>query len=126
MKAGVPHMVLGPFPAEQGSADDFERVVAQICAHPRLYVTPATFGTVCAYLNGFDAARSGGPLVGLHQWMVVRLGDGNSVHWSGLARRLLPDGPAVAGLSDEERHIRALGGLLVEFFDYRRTNGLTK
>ncbi len=119
-------MALGPFPSEQVPADDFERLVINICAHPQMYVNPPTFGAVCAYLGGFDAARNGGPLVGLHPWLVVRLGDGNNLHWSGLVRRQLPADPDDAGLSDDERDIRALGRLLGEFFAYRQTNGLTK
>ena len=119
-------MAADPFPSEQVHAPDFERLVAHICAHPSMYVTPPTFGSVCAYLGGFDAARSGGPLVGLHPWLVVRAGDGNNLNWAGLARRQLPAGPDQAGLSDEERAVRALGRLLGEFFEYRRANGVTK
>jgi hypothetical protein len=71
--------MLGPLPSEQVHDPQFEWLVDNICARPQMYVTPATFGAVCAYLSGFDAARNGGPLVGLHPWLVVRAGDGNSL-----------------------------------------------
>ncbi len=85
-------------------------------------MTPVSFGAVCAYLDGFDAARNHGPLIGLHQWLVIRFNNGNNLYWSGLARLLLPGG---AGSSDEQA-IRELGQLLSEFFEYRRTKGVTK
>lgn len=115
-----------PFPSELVYDPQFEQLVGQLCLYPGMYVSPATFGAVCAYLDGFNAARSGGPLVGLQQWLVVRANTGNSLHWSGLAQDLAADHPADAELKDEERAIRALGRLLAAFFDYRRENGVTK
>lgn len=119
-------MALGPYPSEQVHDPQFEQLVGHICTHPGMYVTPATFGSVCAYLGGFDAARSGGPLMGLQQWLVVRANTGNNRHWSGLARQELVADPGDAELPDEDRSIRALGRLLAEFFEYRRASGITK
>src|SRR4051812_25528999 len=119
-------MALGPFRSEQVCDPEFERLVESLCVRPQIYATPATYGTVCAYLCGFDAARSGGPLMGLQQWLVVRANTGNNLHWSGLARQQLATDPGDAELPDEERAIRALGRLLAEFFEYRRGSGLTK
>jgi hypothetical protein len=84
------------------------------------------YGYVCAYICGFDSARSGGPLIGLREWLVVRANDGDNLNWVGQSRRLLQRNPADAELSDEEQAIRALGRLFAEFFEYRRANGLTK
>lgn len=115
-----------PFPSEQVYDRDFEQLTAYICARPQMYVTPATFGSVCAYLSGFDAAKSGGPMAGLHPWLVTRWGGGNNLNWTELTRRQLPTGLDETGPADEERMIRELGLLLEEFFEYRRVNGLTK
>jgi hypothetical protein len=93
---------------------------------PGMYATPAIYGAVCAYLDGFNAARSGGPFLGLQQWLVVRANGGNNLVWSALARQQLPAHPEDEKLPDEERAIRALGRLLEEFFEYRRSNGLSK
>lgn len=117
-------MTLEPFQNEQVHDPEIECLVESLCAQPSMYTIPATYGAVCAYLCGFDAARSGGPLVGLHQWLVVQHGDGNNLHWSELARRQLS--AVDAELHDEERAIRSLGRLLAEFFAYRRANGITK
>lgn len=115
-------MSSGPYPTEQMHDPQFEQLVVDICNRPGMFVMPIGYGAVCAYLDGFDAARSHGPLVGLREWLVVRFNEGNNVHWSGLARWLLPGGRE----SSDDQAIRELGGLLSEFFAYRRTQGLTK
>ena len=115
-------MVTAPFPTEQVADLQFEQLVELLCQRPGMFVSPVTFGAVCAYLNGFDAARSHGPLIGLHPWLVVRANDGNNWTWTGLARSLLPGGLECP----EEQAIRELGSLLAEFFEYRRSQGITK
>ncbi len=115
-------MAMGPFPTEQIHDPQFEELVGRLCRHPSNFVNPDTFWAVCAYLDGFDAARSGGPLIGFHPWLVLRMGDGHSLHWPGLARRIVSPSPG----ESEDVHISRLGVLLAEFFEYRRTNGLTK
>ena len=119
-------MPSGPFPLEQVTDPQFEEMVGHICLRPSMYVNPATYGSVCAFIDGFNAGRSGGPLMGLQQWLVVRVNDGNNLHWSGLAQHALSPAPDHTARTEEERSIRALGHLLGEFFEYRRANGLTK
>ena len=115
-----------PYPNDLVYASDFAQLVGDICLRPGMMVSPVTFDTVCAYFEGFNAARSGGPLMGLEQWLIVRANEGNNRVWSALAREQLSIDPADAGLPDEEQAIRALGRLLAEFFEYRRSNGITK
>ncbi|MDB5311142.1 MAG: hypothetical protein JWO38_5344 [Gemmataceae bacterium] len=119
-------MTLGPFPSELVNDPQFDELVGRLCSHPQMYVNPVSFGAVCAYLDGFNAARNGGPLIGFQPWLVVRAKDGNNLHWQGLARRLLPTVADDVALPVEERAIRALGRLIAEYLEYRRTNGLTK
>ena len=119
-------MSLGPYPSEQMHDTEFEKLVEHLCVHPLMFVTPSTYGTVCAFLQGFDIARGRGPLLGLHPWLVVRAGDGNNRTWSGLAEQQLSLQKPDAEESSETQSIRALGRLLGEFFEYRRANGLTK
>jgi hypothetical protein len=110
------------FPVEQIHDPHFEQLVGCLCQRTGMYVDPASYGAVCAYLDGFNYARNGGPLIGLERWLVVRANGGNNLHWSALARSLLPSGKD----SVDEQAIRELGGLLSEFFEYRRTQGITK
>jgi hypothetical protein len=115
-------MAYGPSSTEQIHDPHFEQMVDSLCRHPGMYVNPPTYGSVCAYLDGFDAAKSGGPFMGLREWLVVRRNDGNCLWWSALARSLMPDGEATS----EEQAIVELGHILSEFLQYRRTQGLTK
>jgi hypothetical protein len=102
---------------------EFEQLVVNVCRAPGMFVGSASYGAVCAFLDGFNKARGGGPLIGIHQWLVLRTGSGNNRIWSALARDEIS---REISLRDEERVIEALGRLLAEFFEYRRTNGLTK
>lgn len=104
----------------------FEEMVGYLCSRPATYVHPVTLGAVCAYLDGFNTARSGGPLIGLQQWLVVRANTGDNLHWTGLVRLKLAASQDDVESRDEERYIRDLGRLLAEFFDYRRANGISK
>jgi hypothetical protein len=119
-------MPLGPIQTEQIHAPEFEDLVTNLCRRPGMYVNLISYGAVCAFLDGFDAGRSGGPLIGLHPWLVLKAGDGNNLHWSGLTLRMLPVEPASDGKASEERAILALGELLGQFFEHRRQQGLTK
>jgi hypothetical protein len=64
--------------------------------------------------------------MGLHPWLVLKADDGNNLHWSGLALRLLPFEPGGDEQASEKRAILALGELLGQFFAYRRAQGLAK
>ena len=115
---------------------EFEKMVEILCTHPGMFLCPASYGAVCAYLERFDAARNGGPLVGLHQWLVVRSNGGDNRVWQALVQELVGRKFINAVLSDEELpdkelpgeelFLREVGKLFAEFFEYRRVNGITK
>jgi len=111
----------GPFVNRQ-----FESLVEHLCTRTSMYVSRSTYDTVCAYLNGYDQGAGGVPLAGFEQWLTVRVGDDNSCAWQGLARERFKPVPADSELSVDKRDSLALGRLLAEFFEYRRTNGVVK
>jgi hypothetical protein len=115
-----------PYTTEQIHDPQFEELVANISRCPGMWVRPVSFGAVCAYLCGFDNARSGGPLIGLHQWLVVKANCANNFHWVGIVELLIQKEAQEEGQVEEERRIRDLGVLLNEFFSYRRIKGLNK
>ena len=119
-------MALGPFRSEQVYDPQFEELVEHICQRPSMYVHPATFGGVCAYLEGFNAARDGGPLLGLREWLILRINGWNNMSWSRLAGQLLTGDHVVAACSNDEDLIGGLGRLLKEYLEYRTTVGLCK
>lgn len=100
----------------------FRPLVQSLCQRPGMYVNPATFGSVCAYLAGFDAARDGGPLCGFREWLIVRANRGNNLVWEGLADLILQE----ESTSTEAERIRGLGQLIEEYLQYREENGLEK
>jgi hypothetical protein len=84
------------------------------------------FESVCAYLNGYNAACNGGPLIGFQQWLIVRANGGNNIFWTKLAEMEIGTGLEREQAPSSEQMIEALGQLLAKFFEYRRTNGITK
>jgi hypothetical protein len=104
----------------------FEQLVAGMCRRPSMYVYPVSFGTVCAFLDGFDMARSGAPLLGFQPWLVMWANGGDNLDWPALVERQLIGDFEGNRAPDDEQRITALGSLLGEFLAYRRTNGLTK
>lgn len=101
-----------PFPSERAEHAEFEALVSNLCARPGMYVAEPTIAAVVAYLVGYDDALHGAPLLGFHQWLVVRGDIGNNQHWAAVA----------IGHSE----IPALRALLEEYFTYRRRHGITK
>lgn len=114
-----------PYPAERMRDPAFEEMIRSLCARPGMWVIPPSFATACAYIDGFNSARGGAPLLGFREWLVLKLDDGNNLHWIGLAEWLIPAaGPTDAGA--EERRILALGGLIADYLRERDTGGITK
>jgi hypothetical protein len=116
-----------PFPTERLDDSGFAELVATLCARPGMYVRPATFDTVVAYLDGFTRAQHGGPLLGFREWLVVRHNGGNNLHWAALADQLLSPVPKMGSTENQQgAQIQALGKLITEYLGYRSANGITK
>jgi hypothetical protein len=108
---------------------DFERLAVQVCSRPGMFVGCSSFAAVTAFLEGFDVARDGGPLVGFHPWLVLRTGSGHNTRWPTLVLlQALDDmpGPDIADLSPDQNKccIAKLRELLIEFFDHRRNRSI--
>lgn len=117
-----------PYPSELIPDREFAEFVARLSRHPQMYVSPATFETVCAFLDGYNHAGVGGPLTGFREWLVIRADGCNNLTWPGIVKRLL--GVTDAGENrDRDWHherIKDLGSLFEVFFTYRRSVGVTK
>ena len=103
---------------------DFEELALFLCARPGMYCIDSSLATVCAYLGGFDAARDGGPLLGFHQWLVVRRRAGNNIAWEGhVLWEAFPETrslPTSRSPDDEALGIKVFASLLSAFFKERR------
>jgi len=117
----------GPDNHELIDDPEFEKMAADICRYPQMFVREATYDHVCQFILAFDAGRGGGgPLLGIHPWHVTQLDGGNNELWIGVLRRNLALDTTQSDLSKDLQEIQALGHLLQQFFEYRRTYGLTK
>ncbi len=112
-----------PRPTELVSDALFEALVLSLCKRPGMFVQQPYFESVSAYLQGYDAANFGGPLIGFHQWLVLKSNGGDNVGWHGNVRHLI--GASHSPLSEEVAAAR-LGEVILQFIVYRRENGLTK
>ena len=112
-----------PHPTELVPDAAFEALVRSICRRPGMYVQEPYFESVSAYLQGYDAANFGGPLLGFHQLLVLEGGGADNIGWPGNVRRLI--GASHGPLSDEVA-VAKLGEVILDFIAYRRANGLTK
>jgi hypothetical protein len=111
-------MRLPPHPILQG-----------VLQRPSMYFQPVTYDTAVAYLYGFDAAMSGGALIGLREWLIVRLGFGNDLAWSELMlHSLFPNEPFPRNclqLTNDCDVVQRLFHTLMDFFtDREPMNGL--
>jgi hypothetical protein len=84
-----------------------------------MFVAPVTLDGVVAFISGYDAALSGGFLVGLREWLVPRLGYGNNLAWNGLILEMLP---TKRNPGNEESLIEGLFVLLAEFIEVRQSH----
>jgi hypothetical protein len=110
-----------PFRSEQVGDAEFEAHVEAVIARPGMFVPPPfTIELVCAYILGYDTARSKGPLIGFQEWLVVHHAGQNVRHWTGNVRDALPK------TDDERERMDGLGSLFMDFFRFRREQGITK
>jgi hypothetical protein len=119
-------MPLTPFPSEIIPDEHFSDLIIAICKRPQMWLGQPSFDAVCAMLQGYDLALWKAPLLGLRDWLVVRVDGWNNLNWSGLALRcLIGKAAASEAPSSGAELLEPLGQLLVEFLEYRRANGLT-
>lgn len=90
-----------------------------------MYVRPATYSAVAAFVRGYDTACEGGVLVGFREWLALRLGAGWNLVWEALVLRVAfpdvesPEAAVSASADSERRAIDTLFALIAEFDDVR-------
>lgn len=88
---------------------------------PGMNVTEVSFSSCMSFILGYDAALAHGPLVGLHEWLTVRLNGADNFAWPAQLAR------AVSASSDTPEDIEAslarAFATLEEFFDARDRHG---
>ncbi|WP_157978990.1 MULTISPECIES: hypothetical protein [Nocardia] len=108
---------------------DYRQLFVEISKRPGIYGLDGSFGQFVAFLNGVDAGNDWRLLTGFREWLVVRLGDGNNLVWSGLVLHLaFPSQQSgwrelVADPQDNRIAVDMLFGLLDEFLTRRTEHG---
>ena len=106
---------------------ELTELVCQLCKRPGMWVERPYFPSVCAFINGYDEARDGGPLLGFREWLIVQQNGGNNLTWPALLRlSLLPEEETVAVLSAEQELLclDGMASLIGEFSQYRLKSGI--
>lgn len=98
------------------------QILQVIRARPGMVLPRADLDTALAFVDGMNYACQGGLLVGLREWLVVRLDGPNNLRWYGLVRKHVRGTTAASPTGDEE--ISVAFELLEEFFDIRAADGL--
>lgn len=100
------------------------QTLANVKDRPGMYLRVSTFDAAAAFVDGYDAALCGGVLVGLREWLIVRVDGANNLAWSGLILHVLGD-PDAQG--DQAMLIKGLFNVLEEFMGVRGgTDGLRR
>jgi hypothetical protein len=103
----------------------FEEMCIRLENLTAMYTQKETYGEVVAFIDGYNTACEGGPLMGFREWLALKQGFGQNLAWSGLVLDLAfptaPDAERVlSGALDLERNaITKLFALLREFFEER-------
>jgi len=105
-------------------------VFAGVRKRPDMYLPSATFDAAVSFVLGYDAAVSGGFLLGFREWLVTELNEGNNLSWPALVgqliqRRLRASAPAGGPLAPHEQHaaIENLFGTIESFLEQRNQAG---
>jgi hypothetical protein len=91
-----------------------------------MYALDNSYATMSAFVLGCDAGSCGGMLTGFREWLIVRLGTGNNLAWTGLNLHLAPGGFVHPLTSEADvAAVTTLFDLLDEFMEQReRHDGL--
>lgn len=78
---------------------DYRQLFSGIGKRPGLYGLDGSFREFVAFLSGVDAGNDWQLLTGFREWLIVRLGFGDNLVWSGLVLHLAFPGQQ-SGLRD--------------------------
>jgi hypothetical protein len=83
-------------------------VLGNLRKRPGMYICPVTYDTAVAFVDGYDTATQRGLLVGFHEWLVVKVGEGNNLTWSALVSDLMQRTTPLKELKNPDDHKAAI------------------
>jgi hypothetical protein len=86
--------------------------LANVRKRPSMYLPAVSYDAAATFVLGYDAATQGGLLVGLREWLIVKLQDGNNLSWPSLILELMRRTDSYE-LTTEDAHKRAIEFMFV-------------
>ena len=106
---------------------DWREILTHFLKAPGMYVTPASYSTAAAFINGVDIALDGEPLAGFREWLIPQIDGCNNLGWPSLVLELLfPDArdpSAKAKLARGQAELIGKTGQLFQRFWRERDGG---
>jgi hypothetical protein len=59
-----------------------------VCKKPRMYLQSERYESVCAFIEGYDMALQGAPLVVFREWLLTKGDEWNNMPWRALVRKI--------------------------------------
>lgn len=99
--------------------------LANVRRRASMYLPAVSYDAAAAFVLGYDAATQGGLLVGLREWLIVKLQDGNNLAWPALILDLLRRTGSHESATEgaEKRAIEFMFVTLEQFFSERDARG---
>jgi len=104
---------------------NYRELFQSVRSRPILHGLDGTYRAGVAFILGCDVGTSGILLSGFREWLIVRLGDGNNLSWTGLVQKIIDaehvgQGEEESPKSDTDaQRFDWLFQLLDEFLDQR-------
>jgi len=109
---------------------NYPAVFAEVRKRPGMHLPSATFEAAASFVLGYDAAVSGGLLLGFREWLVTELNEGSNLSWPALARDLVQrrlrasaSAGAPIGADEQSASVDCLFGIIEAFLEQRSRPG---
>src|SRR5689334_17305840 len=83
--------------------------IAMVRRQVDMFLKPATFETVVAFITGYDAAQSFAFLAGFREWLTVRIDRRMNLGWPAIASAIIGE------RASSKEHMEGMFSLLEEF-----------
>jgi hypothetical protein len=62
-------------------------IFMQVCRRPNMYLQSARYEGVCAFMDGYDMALQGAPLMAFREWLLTKGTEWTNLPWWSLVRK---------------------------------------
>lgn len=125
LRSGSCHPPANLFENEPMTIDNIDLFIS-VCEKPGICVQSNRYETVCAFIDGYDRALQGAPLIGFRQWLLSESNEWNNLPWDYIVRTLRYPDRNPTGLLSEAESSLLLSDLVSHLMNYQelRNKGL--